>query len=61
MRKFFSPKGQIRLIKKALKSDTYYTSEELIKLKTSLRKLEKEVEEVDSKKKGKKTKKKKNK
>ena len=45
MRKFFSPKGQIRLIKKELKSDTYYTSEELIKLKTSLRKLEKEVEE----------------
>ena len=45
MRKFFSPKGQISLIKKALKSDTYYTSEELIKLKTSLRKLEKEVEE----------------
>ena len=45
MRKFFSQKGQIRLIKKELKSDTYYTSEELIKLKTSLRKLEKEVEE----------------
>jgi len=45
MRKFFSPKGQIRLIKKALKSDTYYSSEELIKLKTSLRKLEKEVED----------------
>tara|TARA_S200000501_G_scaffold312194_1_gene303140 strand:- start:1387 stop:1563 length:177 start_codon:yes stop_codon:yes gene_type:complete len=45
MRKFFSPKGQIRLIKKALASDTQYSSEELIKLKTSLKKLEKEVEE----------------
>ena len=45
MRKFFSPKVQIRLIKKALKSDTQYTSQELIKLKTSLRKLEKEVED----------------
>ena len=45
MRKFFSPKGQIRLIKNALASDTQYSSEELIKLKTSLKKLEKEVEE----------------
>ena len=49
MRKFFSDKSQIRLIKKALKkseSDPFlYNDEDLIKLKTSLRDL---GEKVDS-------------
>ena len=48
MRKFFSDKSQIRLIKKALKkseSDPFlYTDEDLIKLKTSLRDLREKVE-----------------
>tara|TARA_Y100001972_G_C7660677_1_gene333215 strand:+ start:1927 stop:2127 length:201 start_codon:yes stop_codon:yes gene_type:complete len=49
MRKFFSIKGQIRLLKHALKKgkqDPFlYDEEELHKLKVSLRKLEKEVNE----------------
>ena len=48
MRKFFSDKSQIRLIKKALKkseSDPFlYKDEEIIKLKTSLRDLREKVE-----------------
>ena len=49
MRKFFSNKGQMRLLKHALKKSeqdpTLYDSEELHKLKTALRKLRTEVEE----------------
>tara|TARA_B100000131_G_scaffold161161_1_gene155977 strand:- start:512 stop:700 length:189 start_codon:yes stop_codon:yes gene_type:complete len=48
MQKFFSDKTQISLIKKALKkseSDPFlYKDEEIIKLKTSLRKLREKVE-----------------
>jgi len=48
MRKFFSDKSQIRLIKKALKkseSDPFlYKDEEIIKLKTSLREIRERVE-----------------
>ena len=48
MQKFFSDKIQISLIKKALKkseSDPFlYKDEEIIKLKTSLRKLREKVE-----------------
>ena len=48
MRKFFSPKGQIRLIKKALKASErdpfLYEDKEIIKLKTSLKKLRDELE-----------------
>ena len=48
MRKFFSPKSQIDLIKKALKASDkdpfLYKDEEIIKLKTSLRKLREKVE-----------------
>ncbi len=50
MRKFFSPKSQIRLIKKALKKSEdqpfLYKDEEIHKLKTSLRKLQDEVEQT---------------
>tara|TARA_B100001173_G_scaffold311896_1_gene330746 strand:+ start:2742 stop:2942 length:201 start_codon:yes stop_codon:yes gene_type:complete len=49
MRKFFSSKGQIRLLKHALKKSeqdpSLYDSEELHKLKTALRKLRVEAEE----------------
>ena len=49
MRKFFSNKGQMRLLKHALKKSeqdpTLYDSEDLHKLKTALRKLRTEVEE----------------
>ena len=48
MRKFFSPKSQIALIKKALKASDkdpfLYKEEEIIKLKTSLRDLREKVE-----------------
>tara|TARA_B100001250_G_scaffold8141_1_gene6858 strand:+ start:5695 stop:5886 length:192 start_codon:yes stop_codon:yes gene_type:complete len=48
MRKFFSSKGQIRLIKKALKASErdpfLYEDKEIIKLKTSLKKLRDDVE-----------------
>ena len=48
MRKFFSPKSQISLIKKALKASDkdpfLYKEEEIIKLKTSLRDLREQVE-----------------
>ena len=48
MQKFFSDKSQISLIKKALKKSELdpflYKDEEIIKLKTSLRKLREKVE-----------------
>ena len=48
MQKFFSDKTQISLIKKALKKSELdpflYKDEEIIKLKTSLRKLREKVE-----------------
>ena len=48
MQKFFSDKAQISLIKKALKKSELdpflYKDEEIIKLKTSLRKLREKVE-----------------
>tara|TARA_B100000427_G_scaffold328913_1_gene343279 strand:- start:1988 stop:2176 length:189 start_codon:yes stop_codon:yes gene_type:complete len=48
MRKYFSPKMQIKLLKNALKKadkDPFlYNDEELIKLKTSLSKLREEIE-----------------
>ena len=48
MQKFFSDKTQISLIKKALKKSeldpVLYKDEEIIKLKTSLRKLREKVE-----------------
>tara|TARA_B100001250_G_scaffold318303_1_gene280925 strand:+ start:6791 stop:6979 length:189 start_codon:yes stop_codon:yes gene_type:complete len=50
MRKFFSTKGQIRLIKKALQKSEdqpfLYKDEEIHHLKTSLRKLQDEVEKT---------------
>ena len=48
MRKYFSPKMQIKLLKNAFKKadkDPFlYNDEELIKLKTSLSKLREEIE-----------------
>ena len=50
MRQFFSPESQVDLIKKALKASErdpfLYNDEEIIKLKTSLRKLREEQEQT---------------